>query len=152
MAKNQNTRDVKRDGKRSGGGGKTAVAVAVAALLLGGGGYYGLSGDGMGVLPDHQGLDPFSPQVSTEATQPEVTTEAPTENDQKQDSVIEITVSEGKIIYEGAEIELVAFEDAILKDYKEGMSITLKDDHAVKASYDEIKTVLDKLGYKYTEE
>ena len=66
MANNQN--NVKRDGSKKGGGGKTVAAVAIAALLLGGGGYYGLSGDGMGFLPNHSGVvDPGSPDVITTA-------------------------------------------------------------------------------------
>ena len=142
-------KDVKRSEAKRGGGGKTVAAVAIAALLLGGGGYYGLSGDGMGILPDH-GFDPGSPDVITTAEPAsDVTT---TEASEKQDNVLSIRVAEEKVYYEGEEIAVTAFEEAILKDYRDGLAIKLEDDHAVKATYDQIKAVLDRLGYKYTEE
>ncbi|MBR3036708.1 MAG: hypothetical protein IKI54_05405 [Lachnospiraceae bacterium] len=146
MANNQ--KNVKRDGSKKGGGGKTVAAVAIAALLLGGGGYYGLSGDGMGFLPNHSGVvDPGSPDVITTAEPAsDVTTKS--EQDEKE---ISIRIQENELYYRGETVSLEAFEEKILKDYKDGMTITLQDDHAVKASYDAVKAVLDRLGYPYQE-
>lgn len=152
---NENGKNVKRSrDKRSGGGGKAAAAVVLAALLLGGGGYYGISGNGMGFLPDHAGIIEEDTQASKQNesdTEKTEETEATT-TEEKQEEAISIVVKEGTVLYQGSEIKTTAFEETLLKDYREGIKITLKDDHAVKATYDEIKAVLDRLGYTYTEE
>ena len=151
MANNQNS--TRRSGNKKGGGGKTVAAVAVAALLLGGGGYYGLTGDGMGFLPNHEGIvmpssaDPADPAVITTAEPAEDIT---TKHEEETEGIA-VRVYEDKIYYNGEELTLQAFEETLLKDYREGIEISLQDDHAVKASYDAVKAVLDKLNYKYTE-
>ena len=79
----------------------------------------------------------------------ETVTEAVTPQD---DGVLTILVREDKLLYEGREVTIEQLEEALLRDYKAGSStLELKDDHAIKAAYDEVKTLLQKLSLPYTE-
>ena len=67
------------------------------------------------------------------------------------DGVLTVTVREDKLLYKGKEVTLGQLEEALLKDYKAGSStVELKDDHAIKASYDEVKALLQKLSIPFT--
>ena len=56
-----------------------------------------------------------------------------------------------KLLYEGKEVTLAQLEENLLKDYKSGTStVELKDDHAIKAAYDEAAALLQKLSIPYT--
>ena len=76
-------------------------------------------------------------------------TEAVTPQD---DGALTIVVREDKLLYEGRELTIEQLEEALLRDYKAGSSaLELKDDHAIKAAYDEVKALLQKLSLPYTE-
>ena len=128
----------------------TAIAAAALALLLGGG-RYGLGigrGGGDGVLPQEgDSVLPETAQTETVQTEPEQAVEPEAEKP-ADDGVLEITVREDKLLYEGEETDLAALRDALLADYAEGVRVKLIDDHAIKSAYDEAAVLLESLGIK----
>ena len=48
--------------------------------------------------------------------------------------------------YETLRTELLAVEQRLLADYREGSEVTLTDDHAIKAAYDEVTALLQRHG------
>ena len=150
MAKNEEKK------KRSGG---KAAGVAALILLLAGGGWFGLGG-GRGLLPGGEGagsggsLLPGTQQVQTvdaaqsaESAAPPEESAAPAEHA----NVLAIRVSENFVTLNGEEYSLEALEQALLSDYTEGMEVTLTDDHAIKAAYDSVAALLDRLDIPYNE-
>ena len=132
-----------RNKKRGHGVRNTAIAGAALLLLLGGG-RYGLGigrGGGEGVLP--QEGDSVLPE--TAQTETGEATAAP-EEAPGDDGVLEITVREDKLYYEGEAVDLTALRDALLRDYAEGVKVKLTDDHAIKSAYDEVSALLTSLG------
>ena len=68
------------------------------------------------------------------------------------DGKIVITVSDGKISADGKECKDAAeLKEYILSVNKDGTAYELVDDHAIKATYDEVKEVLSGLKYEFTE-
>ena len=132
-----------RNNKRGHGVRNTAIAGAALLLLLGGG-RYGLGigrGGGEGVLP--QEGDSVLPETAQSET---VEATAAPEAAPGDDGVLEITVREDKLYYEGEAVDLAALRDALLRDYAEGVSVKLTDDHAIKAAYDECAALLETLN------
>ncbi len=155
-------------GKRGGAvrrGGTAVGAGAIILLLLGlGGGGLGL-GSGLGGLipgngPEESNTAAVSQPQEEEQQEAEVTEEAVSvvsavseETKAAEVSQILIEVSEEKILVNGEEMaDTEALKEYLLAQYTEGTVITLKDDHAIKASYDEVRGVLDELEYEYTAE
>lgn len=69
------------------------------------------------------------------------------------DGLIVIEVSEGGITYKGEAVgDAAALKERILADMDDGVLFLLRDDHAVKALYDEVKAVLDETGAVYSVE
>ena len=132
-----------RNNKRGHGVRNTAIAGAALLLLLGGG-RYGLGigrGGGEGVLP--QEGDSVLPETAQTET---VEATAAPEEAPGDDGVLEITVREDKLYYEGEAVDLTALRDALLRDYAEGVKVKLTDDHAIKSAYDEVSALLTSLG------
>ena len=132
-----------RNQKRSHTGRNVGAAAVLVALLLGG--RYGLGlgrgGGGEGLLPDSGNIT----QSETAQTAEPRETEAPAETGD--DGVLSIVVREDKLYYEDEEISLSALEQALLRDYvKDSSAVTLTDDHAIKSAYDEVVSLLDRLG------
>lgn len=68
------------------------------------------------------------------------------------DGVLTVTVREDKLLYEGREVNLAELEESLLKDYvAETSTVELQDDHAIKAAYDEVKALLERLSIPYSE-
>ena len=68
------------------------------------------------------------------------------------DGVLTITVREDTLLYEGREVDLGQLEESLLQDYKADTStVELQDDHAIKAVYDEVSALLQKLSIPFTE-
>ena len=140
----------------------TITALLLAALL--GGGRYGLGigkgGGGEGLLPEsgNSTQSQTAQTAQTEQAEPEApeTADAPEQEPEvtepgetAADAVLEIAVKEDKLFYEGEETDLAALEQALLRDYVQGKTVvTLTDDHAIKAAYDEAAALLDRLGIK----
>ena len=141
------TREVKKERKNKHTGAKAAGGVLIAALLLGGGGYFGL-----GIGNPNGGLLPNQTQEAENSGSAEKEAEEVTdEKTEQEEKVLKISVKESTILYQGKEVSLSELETALLKDYKEGSTITLTDDHAIKASYDEVTALLSKLDLPYSE-
>ncbi len=66
------------------------------------------------------------------------------------DGVLTVTVREDKLLYEGQEVTLAQLEENLLKDYKTETAVELKDDHAIKAAYDEVTALLQKLNIPFS--
>ena len=153
-------KQAKRNAKRSRHtGGKVAGGAVLLALLLAGGHFgLGIGREGGGLLTGEnmqnaaetvaQGVE-SAKETLTEAaeTVQEVVQEAVTPQD---DGVLSITVKEDKLLYEGQEVTLAQLEEALLKDYKAGdTTVELKDDHAIKAAYDEVNALLSRLNIPF---
>ena len=67
------------------------------------------------------------------------------------DGVLSIVVREDKLLYEGQEVTLAQLEEDLLRDYKaETTTVEMQDDHAIKAAYDEVHALLQKLSIPFT--
>ena len=127
----------------------TGAAVIIAALLAGG--HFGLGigrGEGGALLPNQEAP---AAQTAVAETAEETTEAAPAENP-ADDGVLGITVREDGVYYEGEAVTLDELGEALLKDWKDGVGVTLTDDHAIKSTYDEVTALLDKLSIPYTAE
>ena len=61
-----------------------------------------------------------------------------------------LEAGEDELLYEGQEVTLVQLEENLLKDYKAETAVELKDDHAIKAAYDEVTALLQKLNIPFS--
>ncbi len=76
-----------------------------------------------------------------------------TETSAEDDGLIAIVVSEGGIMYKNEAVaDAAALKERILADMDDGVLFVLRDDHAVKSLYDEVKAVLDETGAVYSVE
>ena len=151
-------------------GGKVAGGAVLLALLLAGG-HFGLGiGRAEGGLLTGEALQAAKETVVDTAesaketltegyeTAREALTEAvetvPVQEIvvQQDDGILTVTVREDKLLYEGREVDLTQLEENLLKDYKaDSSTVELLDDHAIKAVYDEVSALLQKLSIPFTE-
>ncbi len=137
-------RNETKNGKKKGKGGKTVAGAALLLALLGGGGYFGL-----GIGNSDGGLLPVgTPEVTAEQTkntaeQTQEVTEAPTQETKSQELAIRVQKSD--ILLNGQKVTAEELEEALTREYKEGMTVVLIDDYAIKSVYDNAETVLNKL-------
>ena len=118
-------------------GGKVTAGAVILALLLAGGHFgLGIGREGGGLLTG-QALETAQEKVQEVA--------AP-----QDDGVLTVTVKEDKLLYEGQEVTLAQLEENLLKDYKAETAVELKDNHAIKAAYDEVTALLQKLNIPFT--
>lgn len=149
-------------------GGKVAAGAVILALLLAGG-HFGLGiGRGGGGLLTGEALESAQESASqaVESTK-ETGTQTPQKAEEKtgeavqekveegtapqDDGVLTITVQEDKLLYEGQETDMTQLEESLLRDYKgETTTVELRDDHAIKAAYDEVTALLQKLSIPFT--
>ncbi|MDO5445511.1 MAG: hypothetical protein Q4F31_07815 [Eubacteriales bacterium] len=159
-------KESKRNSRRSGGKVASGIVVLGAAGLL-----YSrfIPGAGTGLLPGEGSsiAQPDAPQqtMAAETILPEeIIIEAEPESDETQDNavnnsgieeqeydysadnILSIEVVEDKIYYEGEEITAADLEQRLLSDVREGMSVSLTDNHAIKGTFDEVKAILSKLS------
>ena len=134
--------DSKRSPKRNRhtGGKVTAGAVILALLLAGGHFGLGIGREGGGLLTG-QALETAQEKAAETVEQ----VAAP-----QDDGVLTVTVQEDKLLYEGQEVTLAQLEENLLKDYKAETAVELKDDHAIKAAYDEVTALLQKLNIPFS--
>ena len=137
----ENKRSPKRN--RHTGGKVTAGAVILALLLAGGHFGLGIGREGGGLLTG-QALE--TAQETVETVQEKVQEVAAPQDD----GVLTVTVKEDKLLYEGQEVTLAQLEENLLKDYKAETAVELKDDHAIKAAYDEVTALLQKLNIPFS--
>ena len=117
-----------------------ATAVLLAALA---GGSFGISRGGFHFTG--------SQYAGTNGTvmQPSETVEKTSAQDE---SILTITVQNSEILYRGDAVALSQLEALLLSDYTEDKQIILQDDHAIKATFDEVSALLAKLSLPYTSE
>ena len=152
----ENKRSPKRN--RHTGGKVTAGAVILALLLAGGHFGLGIGRDGGGLLTG-EGVQNAKETVTETAQKAEEKATEIVETVQEKaeevvaprdDGVLTVTVKEDKLLYEGQEVTLAQLEENLLKDYKAETAVELKDDHAIKAAYDEVTALLQKLNIPFS--
>ena len=177
MAKQKETNEKK---EKSHAGRNIGIGVLLA-LLLSGGGYFGF-GPGQGALQEGLGLtagqgDGTSSAIVQEDSAQQgsnssstadsessaVIGENPSKTDEtkeKEDSVV-ITVKESAIYVNGQEMDAKKLEEYLSATFITGssaaenaknLSVVVKDEKAIKASYDEVIALLTKLDIPYSEE
>ena len=156
--------DSKRSPKRNRhtGGKVTAGAVILALLLAGGHFGLGIGREGGGLLTGEaletakETVTETAEQVQEKAEETVETVETIQEKVEEaaapqDDGVLTVTVKEDKLLYEGSEVTLAQLEESLLKDYRgDATAVELRDDHAIKAAYDEVTALLQKLNIPFT--
>lgn len=148
-----NTRSPKRNRHT---GGKVAGGAVLLALLLAGGHFgLGIGREGGGLLTGEalQAVTETAQETVAETAEKvqEKAEEVVTPQEQD-DGVLTITVKEDKLLYEGKDVSLSQLEQNLLKEYKiDSTTVELVDDHAIKAAYDEVTALLQKLNIPFRE-
>lgn len=131
-------REKESNSGKSGLAGILILVILVVAVIL----FFGKCGGG--------GLFPGKGSGSNHKTQSDTKSVSKSSN-KNNDNYIEITVSEKKIFFNNSECQDIDdLKKKLTKNYKEGDEIVLRDDKAIKSSYDEVKALLNELGYIYT--
>ncbi|MBP5294493.1 MAG: hypothetical protein J6Y95_02095 [Lachnospiraceae bacterium] len=145
-------KEVKQEKKKSKHtGAKVSIAALILAALFGGGFFAFGGGEGMGIggifkAPDQNTEAPAEEsEKSAEPTEPEST------KDYQADTVLEVVITETGIVYEGKTVTAAELETAILSDFSGNVTVTVRDDHAIKSTYDEVTALLTKLNVPYSE-
>ncbi len=126
----------------------TALGTAIVFMLLAGG-MYGLGG-GKDLFP---GKGTSAIQENT-ADASSVQENAPMDESEPAGSgeqILQIIVSEDRILYNGTPVSIEELEEHLLKDYDDASELEVRDDHAIKAEYDEVQMLLERLGIQATE-
>lgn len=170
MSENRNE---PKEKKKNHTGRNVAVGVIVA-LMLSTGGYFGLGpGQGMlGLTPNDgghgTGIDSTSSvqeDSGTSSVEEAVIGGESSENGKEASGEEEgkfiITVSESKILCDGRELSVTELENLLESKFISGddaaenlanLEIVVRDDHAVKSSFDAVTALLTKLDIPYTTE
>ena len=148
-----NTRSPKRNRHT---GGKVAGGAVLLALLLAGGHFgLGIGREGGGLLTgeDLQAVTETAQEsVAETAEKVQEKAEEVVTSQEQDDGVLTITVKEDKLLYEGKDVSLSQLEQNLLKEYKiDSTTVELVDDHAIKAAYDEVTALLQKLNIPFRE-
>ena len=141
-------------------GGKVTAGAVILALLLAGGHFgLGIGREGGGLLTG-QALETAQEKAAETVEQVQEKAQEAVETVQEKvqevaapqdDGVLTVTVKEDKLLYEGQEVTLAQLEENLLRDYKgDDTTVELKDDHAIKAAYDEVTALLQKLNIPFT--
>lgn len=148
-----NTRSPKRNRHT---GGKVAGGAVLLALLLAGGHFgLGIGREGGGLLTGEalQAVTETAQETVAEtAEKVQEKAEEVVTSQEQDDGVLTITVKEDKLLYEGKDVSLSQLEQNLLKEYKiASTTVELVDDHAIKAAYDEVTALLQKLNIPFRE-
>ncbi len=152
-------------------GGKVTAGAVILALLLAGGHFgLGIGREGGGLLTG-QALETAQETLSETAEKAQEKAAEAVETVQEKaqetvetvqekveeavspqdDGVLTVTVREDKLLYEGEGVTLAQLEENLLRDYKgDDTTVELKDDHAIKAAYDEATALLQKLNIPFS--
>ena len=144
-------------------GGKVTAGAVILALLLAGGHFgLGIGREGGGLLTGEalemakETVTETAEQVQEKAEETVETVETIQEKVEEvaalqDDGVLTVTVKEDKLLYEGSEVTLAQLEESLLKDYRgDATAVELRDDHAIKAAYDEAAALLQKLNIPFS--
>ena len=146
--------DNEKKQKKKGHGGAAAAGIA-ALLLLSAGGYFGFGGgrgggEGDSLLPNTApDAEAASEIVATAAPEPAATEAAA---DSGEADTVVIAVRENEISVGGAAVDASELEALLREKLSDGTAVVLRDEHAIKASYDEVTSILDRLDIAYTAE
>lgn len=122
--------------------GRNVTIGIVAALLLAFGGWYGFGGgNGIGFGASGEAKTGNETAGVTEQNEDNI----PAEND----SVMNIVVSESAVTVNGTEVASGEIEAFLKDNYAEGVKVTVKDNSAIKATYDEVISALNKLDIPF---
>lgn len=130
-----------RKKKRHAGAKATAATAVLLAALAGGS--YGFRHSGLNI-PGVQNNDKKSSSVQEES----IPEQAPVQDE----GTLTVTVRNSDILYRGSEVTLTQLETLLVADYTAEKQIILQDDHAIKATFDEVTALLAKLSMPYTAE
>lgn len=130
----------KKKKRHAGAKATAATAILLAALA---GGSYGFQRSGWNI-PGVQNNDRKGPSI-----QESTVSEQAAVQDEK---TLTVTVRNSEILYQGNTVTLSDLEAQLLSDYTGEKQIVLKDDHAIKATFDEVTALLAKLSLPYTAE
>lgn len=134
----------------------TIGGAAVLLLLLGG--WFGFgNGAGLGLGQGTAVLPNESAGEATKAEQTVVETAKETEPPKAEPSAeaesekapVLISVQEHKILIDGKEVTPESLEETLKSIVTDGKTVKLKDDHAIKAAYDTVVSVLEKLDIPF---
>ena len=153
-------------------GGKVAGSAALLALLLAGGHFgLGIGREGGGLLTGQAWQEATetiahnaqsarevigetvegAKKVFDDATGRTQETVEVTVASLQDDGVLTVMVQEDKLLYEGEAVTMAQLEERLLRDFKgETTPVELRDDHAIKAAYDEVHALLQKLSIPFT--
>lgn len=129
---------------------RNATIGTAAALLLLLGGYLGFgrgAGAGAGILPLEQ-ENGTKPDTVITAAPVETKTEEPSKENKENEKMV-ISVSENSVKIDGKDVELGSLENELKEVFTDGKQVTLKDDHAIKATYDVVVSCLEKLDIPF---
>lgn len=128
--------------------GRNVTIGVIAALLLSLGGWYGLGPGGAGIIGGGEANtgSQTGGVAETEKQEPAGTVEEP---DMSDDGIMQIVISESEIAINGTSIASGELEDFLTKNYADGVRVTVKDEGAIKATYDEVVSALNKLDISY---
>lgn len=137
--------------------GRNVTIGVAAALLLSLGGWLGFgNGGGFGIPGFTPGGSEANSGTGTQTVEPAPQTVAPEPDKEDQqmadDSIMSIVVAENTVTVNGTEVEAAGLEDFLRENYSDGVSVSLKDNGAIKATYDEVAAVLAKLDITFSTE
>lgn len=135
----------KAENKKKNGKGGAVAAGAAALLLLLGGGRLALGG-GDGLLPFGSG------DAGEQSSTPPAVQEEPVQQsgETQTDNKLSIVVRQDAITVNGQETPADELEGVLTAAYADGVTVELKDDQAIKATYDEVVSTLERLDIPYT--
>ena len=138
--------------------GRNVTIGAAAALLLLLGGYMGFGqglglGSGSTLLPNESATKSDNTQQAILTNAPEAAvTEVPATQEpeaEPENNTIVVSVQESRILIDGEEVSLTSLESALKGAVTDGKQVKLQDDHAIKATYDTVVSVLQKLDIPF---
>lgn len=128
--------------------GRNVTIGVIAALLLSLGGWYGFGPGGTGLIGGGEANTGAQSGGATAAEKQEPAGNVD-ETDMSDDGVMQIVVSESAITINGTAVASDELESFLEKNYADGVKVTVKDDSAIKATYDEVISALNKLDISY---
>lgn len=149
--KEPKTRSKKKHTARNATVGGAAVLLLLLGSWLGFGKGFGL-GQGTSVLPNESaGEAPKAEQAVVETVaETEAPAAEPSLEAESEEQPIVISVKESKILIDGKEVTLDSLEETLKSVVTDGRKVRLDDDHAIKAAYDTVVSILQKLDIPFT--
>ena len=123
-----------------------AVLVAVAFFFLT---RCGFKGPGAGGNGEGEGSAPTIVEEAQETDSNSEPQETESTEGSEQSVRFDIVIREREIILNGSSVGLDELETALRENYEEGTPVEVSDDYAIKATYDDVISLLNKLDIDY---